>query len=228
MDCTNIRLKYGDNNSRVGEAQNLLRNGNFYSGAIDNDFGKKTLQAVKDCQVKNKMKVVKMKDFGVFGPNTCKLASKLPQKTALLLRAENAFGGFINTATRLYVLTFNSIYSHYKNDCNPQGKALAILEAGGGLNCADFAQLGYWIILEINKVYGTHYEVEIIHAKCKPSLVNGHYFLRVRGEEFGSKWIDFDLSEAASAKKGIGHTMCINGYKVHAINEPNMIKDDGI
>jgi len=150
-----------------------------------------------------------------------------PVKTPLLIRIENAIGGTFKTATQFYELVRkNESYKTYYNDVYPQGEALRRLENNLPLNCADFSQIGYAALMELNKVYKTNYHADYLRVGCKPSGV-GHIILKVSGGEFYEP-VYFDVAEAAAAGKPIGQTMCTYGFNITNVNPDWLLKDDGI
>lgn len=69
-------LKYGMQGEFVGKVQKALNQAGITPGPIDNKFGGKTLQAVKDFQKKSGLNV-----DGLFGKNTYSVLFKTEQKT---------------------------------------------------------------------------------------------------------------------------------------------------
>jgi len=151
--------------------------------------------------------------------------TKTIRKTPLLMSIEKAVGGTFKTATELYNLVKNENYSGYRNDIYPQGEVIARLEKDLPLNCADFSQIGYAALMELNKVYKKGYTVDYLRVACKPSGA-GHIILRVKGGEFRNS-VYYDLAEAASAGKPLGQTMCINGFTITNTNPAWLKSDDG-
>ena len=131
---------------------------------------------------------------------------------------EKLSGMTINSMTDLYdVILKIGVYNHI--NCLQGANTDTIVK---GIpkqynNCARYAYLAKKCSDAFNSI-GKKYTTRIVHVECEnskhfPDPNAGHFFVFIQGEEFPVKTC-FDLAEAASGKRGIGSTMCVNGYSI--------------
>jgi hypothetical protein len=71
---------------------------------------------------------------------------------------------------------------------------------------------------------GKNYTVDYVHADFP---CGGHVFLRIKGEEFGSSYVYFDLAGAEKWHYNIGTLMCHGPMTNVRYNEAWIVSDDG-
>ena len=131
---------------------------------------------------------------------------------------EKLSGMTINSMTDLYkVIQKIGVYNHI--NCLQGANTDSIVK---GIpkkynNCARYAYLATKCSDAFNQM-GKKYVTRIVHVDCEtskhfPDPNAGHFFVFITGEEFPVKTC-YDLAEAASGKRGIGSTMCVNGYSI--------------
>jgi hypothetical protein len=77
IDCTNVWLLKGSKGDLVEQFQDILKIKGYYKGYLtDGDFGPFMESEVKRFQKDQKMKITDPSNWGVIGPNTCKLLQK--------------------------------------------------------------------------------------------------------------------------------------------------------
>ena len=150
-------------------------------------------------------------------------APKPVTKPSPIPELEKALDGTINDFNDFYALIQkHGVYSHYNcmsymspATLEKYGIKVAIQRIrNGGLNCADYAELGIKV-LEALKTMGVNHAWKVRHVLCNnrnhiPDHHAGHYLLNVDS-------IDADLAEAASGGKGRPHNMCLFGYNKDGI-----------
>jgi hypothetical protein len=162
-------------------------------------------------------------------PTPAPVQPTAPQKSFLHWQLEQALGGAFNNVTEAYELVKNQKYSYYYNDKYNYEEELTQLINRWGLNCADFSQVLNMLLVALNQE-GKGYDGRFVHVWCRDSNGNpqerlGHFFMEVKGGEFGGNWTVVDFAEAASGKGAIGSTMCSNGYEVQDYQDPQLLVD---
>jgi len=209
-------LQQGSTGSDVSQLETKLKALKLYLGKIDGVFGPVLKAAVIAYQ-----KIKGLVQDGIAGPITLTslgLWQAPVVKPYPIPDIEKLSGMTINSMTDLYNIILKiGVYNHI--NCLQGATTDTIVQGIKEVynNCARYAYLGMKVSTALNQM-GKKYTTRIVHVECEnskhfPDPNAGHFFLFIQGEEFPVKTC-YDLAEAASGKRGIGSTMCINGYSI--------------
>lgn len=231
-------LKSGSKGLDVKTLQQKLKNLGYYKGSIDGHYWTLTINAVRAYQ-----KAWKLVADGIAGPITLgKLGLiKTPTKTSnqstpktyisdkdsFLKSVAVAIGGKFNNFTEFYNLVKKNEKYHFEvGDTLTQKQEIEALNKNLGLNCVNYSQVAGAVITALNKYISNKYAFDYVRTYCVKDKV-GHHYVRIKGNEFGSKYIDADLAAATGSDYPLGKTWC-QDYPKKEYNWATVVKNDGI
>jgi len=144
MNCKTLWLCKGDNGPIITELEVFLKIKDKYPYKLDKIFGSGVETGVKSLQHD-----LKIRENGIFGPDTCNKSGIKPNPTPAPPKGkwwglfQQYMGIVVNSATEVYVnlKLHGAHYSFYEDDKQSNLQVLIDLKNGGGSNCTDIAQL---------------------------------------------------------------------------------------